>query len=234
MVSLAALLIFFCLFIYFRLFRRAPRQGTREVVALWRARSFTPFTDRAQIAQLVDKVPVDLQASLTEPQHKALRETVTELLDIYRTGNYEQFLGYVQRRKGALSPDGSRRLNSMPFLKTSLDKAAQEVGQEIPYMKDAFRQWRWPPSTDAERLKAWWTIRYYKNGVWKDMDTRDAKMTIFEHEAASLPTKYVFSQMSKFSSEVGGQALGSTWRFFGFPMTAKQGKHKYALQELRS
>jgi hypothetical protein len=213
------------LLIYFRFNQRVPQQWTEEVVTLWRSRSYISFTDHNKIVQIVDKIPVDLQTSLTEPQHKALRETLVELLDIYHTGNYGQFAGYVQKRKGRMGPGGAKRLNSISLLKMPLDKLPQEKS----YMKGVFRQWRWPPSTDAERLKAWWVVHYYKNGVWKGIDTRDAKITVFEHEAASLSVDYIFSQMSKFASEVGGQARGLTWRFFDFPTAPKQDKHKYAL-----
>jgi hypothetical protein len=223
------------------------------IVNVWRTRKFTPFTNREQIASLFDQIPVDLQTSLDEAQYKALKETVVELLDIYRiTEDHlkvcERYLQFAQKRKGNFS-ERMKAVQAMPSYRLSLGeypmlvnltseqasemiknpevrKKYEEEGKR--YARELYRGWKWPPQTAADVFRARWHSYYHKKGVWTGIDLRDAKITVFESPWGTLPMDYVMNQTRRFGNEVGGQALYTLPSLFDFPITSTQGKNKYA------
>jgi len=139
---------------------------------------FVELRDPNQIRQILKKQgSLKTEVGISEFQRERLYDTIVQLLFLYRDGDWEKFLDYLQERRGAFNSERLKVFRDMFATAKYFDEAGRKTLAEIARH---FR--KWPPQEDAEVFKASWLFEYNKVGVWDAIAPRTVHIRIFQSE----------------------------------------------------
>ncbi len=140
---------------------------------------FVELRDPNQIRQILEKQgSLKTEVSLSELQRERLYDTIVQLLFLYRDGDWEKFLNYLQERRGSFNPE---RLKGLREMFATPEKYFSEADRKnLTKIVRQFRQW--PPQEDAEVLRANWLFCYSEAGVWDAVAPKTVHIRVFQIE----------------------------------------------------
>jgi hypothetical protein len=139
---------------------------------------FVELRDPNQIRQILEKQGnLKTEVSISEFQRERLYDTIVQLLFLYRDGDWEKFLGYLQERRGAFNSERLKGFREMFATTKYFDEAGRKTLAEI-----ARHFQKWPPQEDVEVFRASWLFNYNKAGVWDAIAPKTVHIRIFQSE----------------------------------------------------
>jgi len=139
---------------------------------------FVELRDLNQIRQILEKQSsLKTEVSISEFQRERLYDTVVQLLFLYRDGDWEKFLDYLQERRGAFNSERLKGIREMFANPKHFDESGRKILTKIA---NHFR--KWPPQGDAEVLRASWLFNYNEAGVWDAIAPKTVHIRIFQSE----------------------------------------------------
>ncbi len=182
---------------------------------------FVELRDPNQIRQILEKQGIlKTEVGISEFQRKRLYDTFVQLLFLYRDGDWEKFLDYLQERRGTFNSEHLKGFRDMFATAKYFDESGRKILTEIARH---FR--KWPPQEDAEVLRASWLFNYHKAGVWDAIAPKTLKIRVFQTEQpldvgmamsvirAQSQQAIVFSRQTIFPGERQAPCLYAEIRF---------------------
>ena len=135
-----------------------------------------PIGTATQNAALLKRLKVVSKTSLNSQEQTRLNQTLSELLTIYFTHDFNAFKGFMTARKGAPNPQWIKGIRAVPIVRDrdKLSPPALKVVNSLP---------SWPAASDWDTLHVWWEGRYAEGGVWKGVDPEGGFLQIYERDA---------------------------------------------------
>ena len=76
---------------------------------------FVELKNPQQIRQLLEQVPLRLEAFISDEQKSKLYDTLSQLLFIYKKGNFDGFIRYLSDRRGIVNPQSIKVMRDLPI-----------------------------------------------------------------------------------------------------------------------
>ena len=76
---------------------------------------FVELKNPQQIRQLLEQVPLRLEAFISDEQKSKLYDTLSQLLFIYKEGNFDGFIRYLSDRRGIVNPQSIKVMRDLPI-----------------------------------------------------------------------------------------------------------------------
>jgi len=76
---------------------------------------FVELKNPQQIRQLLEQVPLRLEAFISDEQKSKLYDTLSQLLFIYKKGNFDGFIRYLSDRQGIVNPQSIKVMRDLPI-----------------------------------------------------------------------------------------------------------------------
>jgi len=76
---------------------------------------FVELKNPQQIRQLLEQVPLRLEAFISDEQKSKLYDTLSQLLFIYKEGNFDGFIRYLSDRQGIVNPQSIKVMRDLPI-----------------------------------------------------------------------------------------------------------------------
>jgi hypothetical protein len=135
-----------------------------------------PIGTQAQSEALIKRLKVVSKTSLSSQEQARLTQTVSEILTIYTTHDFDAFKRFMMVRKGSPNPQWIRSIRTVPMVRDrdKLPAAARTLVSHLP---------SWPAVSDWDTLHVWWEGRYAEGGVWRGVDPTNAFLQVYEREA---------------------------------------------------
>ncbi|MGC8784259.1 MAG: hypothetical protein ACP5RN_07725 [Armatimonadota bacterium] len=190
---------------------------------------FVDIESTQQVSQVIKEKFLWLNAeNLSPSQRQKLVDTVADLLVVYRTGDAQQFMRYLNERKGRLDTQKLATVRQLPvfFVRQIApppnaspdDMREYELARNlVDKVSSQFPQW--PPKSDEDVFRAYWMLHYHEAGAMNRIAPKTAYIRIFQVDqpldpelaASSIRTgsasASVFTRLTSFPGETNRPCL---------------------------
>lgn len=148
----------------------------RRTTVMWR---FVNLKDPQQIRQLLEQhVPLRLEAPISDEQKSKLYDTLSQLLFVYKEGNFDGFIRYLSDRRGILNPQSIKVMRDLPVFTHRMETLPPDIRTKVTRVAAQMRAW--PPREDVEIFRAFWLLLYSETGPWKAIAPEAGYIRIFQ------------------------------------------------------
>jgi len=150
----------------------------RQIIVTWK---FIDLKDIKQIRQILEqKVFIKLEVNITEEQKRKLYDTLSNLLFIYKNGDFNNFVQYLLNRKGIINPQISKLMKTLPIFAYRIDTLPPDIKTKVTKVASQMRIW--PPQEDMEIFKAMWLLSYSESGTWNAIAPESGYIRVFQSD----------------------------------------------------
>ncbi len=155
-----------------------------------------PLGTPAQNRVFINRLKTVSKVSLTPHEQARLKQTLSEVLTLYTTHDFDAFKRFMTSRKGVPEAQWVKGIRTVPIVR-------DREKQPAPARNLIARLHSWPAVSDWDTLHVWWVGRYAAGGVWKSADVTSAFLQVYERaeepdeDEARMIAPRAFSNPSK-------------------------------------
>jgi hypothetical protein len=139
---------------------------------------FVELKNPQQIRQLLEQVPLRLEAFISDEQKSKLYDTLSQLLFIYKKGNFDGFIRYLSDRRGIVNPQSIKVMRDLPIFTGRIETLPDNIRTKV--IRVATQMRTWPPKEDMEIFRAVWLLLYSETGTFKSVAPKAGYIRIFQ------------------------------------------------------